>query len=112
MSEYTTIESLYIKNRIKGLSWEKHSYIDNLIRLYNFIKLPPTHWLADMQFAALKSQYIEEYLDLLKEYSLELYARELRRRKEFLEEREKCLQEMKKDEYLSKEDWLRAGGIL
>jgi len=110
MSEYTSIESLYIKNKIKELSWDKHSYIDNLIRLYKFIKSPPSQWLADMQYAALKSQYKEEYLNLLKEFSLELYEVELQRRKTFFEERERYLLEMKKDEHLSKEDWLRAGG--
>lgn len=110
MGRYTNIESYYIKKKVLGLSWDRNSYIDNLLSLYNYIKNPPSQWFGKMQFATLKTQYQEEYLDLLKEHSYEMYETEIERQKKFQEEKQKSLQELKKELATYRLDWIKAGG--
>ena len=109
MKKYSNLRSNYIKKLIKGLSWKRHEYIDDLIQLYNFSK-PPVGWVANMGFAMLWGKYQNEYLELLKENSVERHERELQRIKQQEEELNKFKEKLRKEQEESKRDWLNVGG--
>jgi hypothetical protein len=71
MSRYTNITSPYIKKRLWVTPWSKREYIDDLIRLHGFIQNPPRQFVAGWGFSMLRQKYPADYLELLKEESVE-----------------------------------------
>lgn len=81
-----------------------------LIQLYKFIHKPPVGWVANMAFAMLQNKYQNEYLELLKEYSVERYEQERLRIKNRKEELKIFNEELRRKEEKLKQNWLNAGG--
>lgn len=109
---YISIESDYIKRKIRTVSWTNHSYVDDLIKLARFIRKKPRGFAANMHFVQLKDRCPGDYLELLREHSQEEYERVLeearkQKGKQDIDRRRAATQE----ESL-KEEWLRAGGTL
>lgn len=99
---------------IRVTSWKNHKKVDDLIRLYKFIRTPPKQWSAGLMFSSLRSKYEKEYYILLKEFSPEEYEKLMESEQKFREEREKSEQEEKarlaENERLGRISWLEAGG--
>ncbi|PIN86697.1 hypothetical protein COV19_03410 [Candidatus Woesearchaeota archaeon CG10_big_fil_rev_8_21_14_0_10_44_13] len=107
----------FIKNKIKGKSWNDKryvEYIEDLIKLENWIRRPPRGMAANLHFHGLRLQYEKEYLAMLKEIDSKKYETEKQRlfedKKEHLKISKELSNEERKDEKRKKELWLELGG--
>lgn len=107
---YLLIKSTYIKNKIKGLTWRKHTYIDHLIRLESFILQKPNSFTGNIYFAALQSKYRKEFEEILKELIPAEYRQYLKGQQKMKDEQIKTAKTNKKIEDKLKQEWQQAGG--
>ncbi len=110
MGKYTNVDSSFLKHLIGKTSWKNRDYIDELIMLNEYIINHPTQWASSVHYRMLKEKYQNEYLELLKENSIEKYEKELRRIEEEKEEDERREQKHQNKIQRLKEDWIQAGG--
>lgn len=114
---YDTIQSPYIRERLKQTKWEDRGYIRALCELRAYLRLRsgPGGYAGALVFGSLKQKYPEEHLALLEEIDPEKAERERRDR----EERAKAyaLQEAEDERQrqirltVERDSWLRAGGL-
>src|SRR3989344_3203376 len=103
----------FIKSRIEGKSWRDKSYveyIEDLLRMKNWIESPPKGLCANMQFNTMKLTYEKDYLSLLKELNLEEYERQKERvfqeKKAKLAATERSKREEAQEQKEKKRQWL------
>lgn len=104
--KYSKITSPHIKSVISQTQWDEKHKIDALIKLEHFIRNGVKNWTSSILFHALKTTYSDDFLILLKEYSLEefnIYVQAT--------DNEKHISNDNKIEKIKK-DWLKAGGKL
>jgi hypothetical protein len=111
MSRYTNITSPYIKKRLSATPWSKREYIDDLIYLHRFIQNPPRQVVAGWGFSMLRQKYPSDYLELLKEESIEQYEEEIERLNADGEKMSKYESEEQREQDALRSDWIEAGGI-
>jgi hypothetical protein len=51
------VKSEYIRSKIETVSWANHSYVDDLIKLSEYIQRRPNGFAANMHFYQLNSPY-------------------------------------------------------
>lgn len=107
---YLKIKSQYIKSRIKGLSWEKHFYINRLVALERFIVRYPKTFGGNIYFSGLKSKYHKDFVVILKELKPKAYLDYLENEKELKLEQLKRTRQDKKEEKKLKSEWRKMGG--
>ena len=108
--KYSEIQSEYIKKKIQETSWSEHEKIDELICLYKYIRQPPVQYNSGWHFGYLKSHYAEEYLELLREFSLEAYQIEIAKLEEIKLKISKQAQIAEDKEIKLKHEWIKSGG--
>ena len=113
---YKDIKSNYMKNKIKGLPWEKRKYIDDLITLERWIVGEVGNWATAMKVHGLKSKYEIDYLEILKELKPERFEKVIKKKLDWGEKsasnmEKKSVDEKKKEDRLIKE-WIEMGGKL
>ena len=110
MKKFTEIKSSYIKGKLAKTNWDNRSYIEDLISLREQIINHPNSFLGSLAFSSRKNKYQEEYLELCKEVSHEMYEKEITRLENEKSEREKDEGNQKIKIAELKKDWLEAGG--
>ena len=90
MKSYKDIKSKYLKNKVKGLSWEKSNYIDDLMTLEKWILGEISGWATAMMVHGLKGKYEIDYLEILRELKPERFE-ELIKKNKMLEKSLKVL---------------------
>lgn len=107
---YLKIKSKYIKNKIKGLDWSKHTYIDCLVNLEQYIINYPKTFIGNIHFSALKSKHQTDFIKILKELSPKKYLLYLEETKKSAKEKLKQTRLSKNKENLLKSKWQKMGG--
>lgn len=107
---YLKIKSQYIKSRIKGLSWERHAYINHLIALERFIINCPKTFTGGIYFSGLKSKYHKDFIGILKELKPKAYLDYLENEKRLKLEQLKQTRQGRKEEKKLKSEWRKMGG--
>lgn len=108
--EYTNIKSKYVKEKIKITNWKNRDYIDNLLRLEGWIIKAPGDFGSNMYFRLLKSQYEEEYMNILKELNPKQFKVFLADLKSKEKEHQKMKSQFEKELSDEKKEWIKAGG--
>tara|TARA_Y100001933_G_C18678081_1_gene429828 strand:- start:80 stop:439 length:360 start_codon:yes stop_codon:yes gene_type:complete len=111
--KYSNIKSPFIKKQLKKTAWDNRSYIDDLIKLHEYMTDGIKSWLAASLFSELTFKYEKEYLKLIDEDTslnpnekrVKMYPKQIRD----LKLRNKKIIKWKlddiKQEMLLKEDW-------
>ncbi len=111
MSRYTTITSPFIKRRLTHTPWSNRQYIDDLIHLHRYIRNQPRQWATALHFSLLRKKYPADYLELLKEESIEWYERVVERIAEETKNRKEIEHDRREEEEALRDDWYEAGGL-
>ncbi len=104
------IKTDYLKNKIRGQSLDKLNYVKDLVMLEYFVLNPPKNWISGMYFESLKSAYINDFEQILKELDLnkfQEYKNEKNRRRKL--EQEQQLRRRSKEK-LIRTWWVKHGG--
>lgn len=107
---YSNITQPYIKYKLTQCAFDKRSYIDDLLLLYNFIQNEVKGYTDNVVFGALQQKYRHEYWELLKTENPDLYKE---MRKQHTQKKAKEDQESKKQQEelrIDYADWIKAGG--
>ena len=107
---YTNIKSQYIKNKVKGLPWSRHNYIDALIAIERFILKPPHTLMGNLYLSSLKLKYSQEFSKILSELKPKDHQKYLNQLKEESKERVKQRKLVQAEENKLKVEWQKAGG--
>ena len=116
--KYSNIKSPFIKKQLKKTAWDNRSYIDDLIKLYEYMTSGIKSWIAASLFSDLTYKYRKEYLELIKE-DIDLNPNEKRiimypKHINDMIQRNKKIRQWKKEELrkekLIHKDWLKSGG--
>ena len=117
--KYSNIKSPFIKKKLKKTAWDNRSYIDDLIKLYEYMTSGIKSWIAASLFSDLTYKYRKEYLELIKE-DIDLNPNEKRiimypKHINDMIQRNKKIRQWKKEELrkekLKHKDWLKSGGM-
>lgn len=110
--------SPFILQKIKTTAWHKRAYINDLLKLRQWIIKGTEDDSCSALFVQMKLKYTQEYLSLLQEISPENYQLELAQRAQYLQEqwdqlrankerqRKEAQQEM--EEY---QEWMAMGAV-
>ena len=112
---YKNIKSEFIKNKIKETPWEAREYIDDLIKIEDFILRGGPHSMAGgYLYHHIKNKYHQEWEIIYKELNPKEYAELIKREKEEKErarkEDEKRMQEEEKELERKRKEWIEMGG--
>lgn len=112
---YDTIQSPYIRERLRQTRWEDRGYIHALCELRAFLRTGPGGYAGALGFGSLKQRYPEEHLALLEEIDPERAERERRERAERAEAWARWEAENERQRQIQltveRDSWLRAGGL-
>ena len=84
MTKYTSSVSPFIIQKIKTTSWSNRTYINDLLKIRNWIINEPKGFISGQHFWHFRNKYPQEYLALLDEINPEKYQFELIHREEQL----------------------------
>lgn len=84
MTKYTSTVSPFIIQKIKTTSWSKRTYINDLLKIRNWITNDPKGFISGQHFWHFRNKYSQEYFALLEEINPEKYRMELLLREEVL----------------------------
>ena len=113
---YKQVKSQFIKDKIKGLEWNKKNkeYIDNLVFIENYILTKTGGMGISYIIQSLESRYKKEFKAIyneLKPKELEqIKKREEKERRKEKEEHRKFEEEERKDSEQAKKEWFEMGG--
>ena len=118
--KYSNIKSPFIKKQLKKTTWDNRSYIDDLLKLHEYMTSGIKSWVAASLFSDLTYKYCKEYLELIKEdidlnpneKRIKMYPKhinDMRQRNKKIRQWKK--EELRKEKYLKK-DWSKTGGII
>ena len=112
---YENIKSEFIRNKIKETSWEAREYIDDLIKIEDFIlRGGPHNWSGAMYYHQLKTNYRREWEIIYEELNPKKYAELIKHEEEEKErergEDEKRMQEEEKELERKRKEWMEMGG--
>lgn len=112
--KYSKIKSDYIRNRLAETVWADRRYIDDLIRLLQFVTLKVTTASTARSRSVLQQQYPDDWLELCREHSEDKYQHELAQREAARQFSETATARTEADrkaqEAQSRRDWESAGG--
>ena len=119
MTKYTSSVSPFIVQKIKTTSWSNRTYINDLLKIRNWIINEPKGFISGQRFWHFRKKYPKEYLALLKEINPEKYQYEIIHREELLAQKWNRLKERKsnkmKEEVKEMEEyqeWMALRGLV
>lgn len=111
ITDYTTIKTDYVKQRLKETSWSERQYIEDLMQIENFVDGEAGGMDALYMGNSLKTHYPEEWRAIWMELKPELYKALLEAEKK---DTQSSLQRRKgkgtEADTKSKESWKKMGG--
>lgn len=113
---YKQIRSKFIKEKIKGLEWNKKNkeYIDNLVFIEEYILEKVGGMGCAYRIHSLKDDYKKEYESICKELDPKEFKRmkkeEAREKKEEVKINKKLKQEEQKESQKARKEWVEMGG--
>ena len=119
MTKYTSSVSPFIVQKIKTTSWSNRTYINDLLKIRNWIINEPKGFNSGQHFWHYRNKYSQEYLALLEEINPVKYQFELIHRDEELAKKWNRLKqqkaiEMQEDakEMEEYQEWMALGGLV
>ena len=114
--QYDGIKSEFIRKKIKGRKWQSRGYINNLIRLEDFLLNGSRGFAGAMHYNLLRSEHEKQHEAIFKELKPKEFEGWIgRKKKEEAKDRKQREIWERRDgekERRQKEEWIKAGGKL
>lgn len=116
LSNYTNVQTRFVRTKISGTSWSNRQYVDDLMLLELFISRGVQGCASSLHYHQLKSQYSQEYERILHELRPDRVAKEERERRAQEPEARRFARKLearrKREEAESRKSWVEMGGRL
>ena len=119
MTKYTSTVSPFIIQKIKTTSWSNRTYINDLLKIRNWIINEPKGFISGQHLWHFRNKYPKEYLALLEEINPEKYKVELIHKEDELLQKWNRLKEQKAynkqeeaNEMEEYQEWMAIGGLV